>query len=686
VHAGWSPVSRDLGYPSAHYRARAPFIGPLDVISDIMPASRHLKAPLRAAVEKRFARNALALTLVCSLVGTSAATAGRLDAFRSAESALRQGDVETFRNAAAELHDHPLWPYLAVEALVRRLDRATADDVVALLDDWRGTAPGERLRRLWLGRLAREERWAEYAELYADNGSETRECLYRRALLATGRTEDAFYGLERRWLTAGSLPAVCDPLFDAWQEAGGLTPVLVWRRILLSLGAGHRGVAAAQRRRLAADDRRWLDWALQLHQDPFQVVAPLQGTHPQRPAILAHGIERLARRDVLAALPAWRQLHEDLPAELADRARVSVGVALADDANPAAIELLAGLASSRDNTTLQHRRLAAALQLEAWQPLADWAAALPPGSEDTGRWHYWRGRALEALARPEGAAAAFREAAAHRDLWGFMAAERAGIAPNLEHQATPADAARVQRLLTSPTIARIRALQRLGRMLDINREWRELTRQMGRENLLAAAVTADRLGLHKQAIHTLANTGYWDDLELRFPVEHLDLAHDAAEANAVTPDWVLAVIRQESAFDPQAASHAGAVGLMQLLPATARDMARGAGEPVPSRMALLDPALSIRLGSRYLAAMRERFDGNELLATAAYNAGPAAVARWLPKQPLAADLWMERIPYLETRAYVRRVLAYRLIYSERLGQPTLDLAKLLEPIGDGPSP
>ncbi len=622
-----------------------------------------------------------AVALVLALATAPVLASGGRDDFLAAESALRQGDIAAFEARAATLADHPLRPYLAVEAVVRRLDGATADEVVALLDDWRGTAPGERLRRLWLGRLAREGRWAEYAELYADNDSETRECLYRRGLLTTDRAEDAFYGLERRWLTATSLPAVCDPLFDAWREAGGLTPALVWQRVLLALDAGQRGVAAAQRRHLPAADRPWLERSLGLYRDPTRVAALPADGHPQRAAIVAYGIERLARRDPTAALRAWRRLGDALPADHAARVRVTVGAALAEADDPAALDLIAGLVPSADNAALQRRRLAAALRLEAWPQLADWAAALPMQHEETGRWPYWRARALDLQGRSQAAHAAYLAAAQYRDLWGFMAAARADVAPNLEHRPTPADAERVRRLLAAPTIARIRALKSLGRSLDINREWRELTRHRGRDALLAAAVAADRLGLHKQAIHTLADTDYWDDLALRFPIAYLALAEAAADANAIAPDWVLAVIRQESAFDAQVASHAGAVGLMQLLPATARDMARQAGEPSPSRMALLDPALSIRLGSRYLAAMRERFDGNEVLATAAYNAGPGAVARWLPAQPMAADLWLERIPYRETRGYVRRVLAYRVIYARLLGRPAVDLNRLLAPIG-----
>jgi soluble lytic murein transglycosylase len=150
----------------------------------------------------------------------------------------------------------------------------------------------------------------------------------------------------------------------------------------------------------------------------------------------------------------------------------------------------------------------------------------------------------------------------------------------------------------------------------------------------------------------------------------------------------MAVIRQESVFAPHVASPVGALGLMQLMPATARELARDRdlGLELDGRSLgqsdLLKPVLNIALGSAYLARMRDRF-GHAALATAAYNAGPHRVARWLPDVCTASDLWIAAIPFEETRSYVERVLAYRVIYGARLGLPPVRMAELLPPIPGG---
>jgi soluble lytic murein transglycosylase len=124
---------------------------------------------------------------------------------------------------------------------------------------------------------------------------------------------------------------------------------------------------------------------------------------------------------------------------------------------------------------------------------------------------------------------------------------------------------------------------------------------------------------------------------------------------------------------------------MQLMPGTASEVARSLGLPRPTRARLFDPAVNIRLGSSYLAKMQRRFGGNPVLATAAYNAGPARVERWLPEQAMDADLWIATIPFRETRTYVRRVMAYRLIYDHRLGIPLRPLHADMRPIGEMPA-
>ncbi|KAA6183582.1 transglycosylase SLT domain-containing protein [Thiohalocapsa marina] len=630
--------------------------------------------------------------------------------FLAAEQALADGDHARFDTLLAGLTEHPLLPYLQLSDLLARLDRAAeaeagaefGAEVEAFLSRWQGTAPGERLRLQWLKRLAREGRWQGYIDAYVDNGSETRACLYRRALLATGRAEAAFDGLDALYLTGKDLPTACDPLFAAWSAAGKLAPELVWQRIQLTLERDNVGTARFQQRYLPAAQRPWLDSLLLVHAQPQQIAAlSLPDAAEQRAAILAHGIERLARQDPALAIavsqpwldtaststPRPTQVAADpppnriqIPPQAQERVHLAIGVALANADDPAALRYLQRLHPRPDNLDRQLRRLRAALRLEAWPELAAWVAQLPPDADDEGEWHYWRGRALSELGDTAAADQAFERAASARSLWGFLAAERVGHAPAIAHRPAPVDPALLDALLASPTAARIAELQRLGRDADVAREWRELTRPMTTQALITAAAFADRLGLVTESIFTLARAGYWDDMDLRFPLPQQRLVEVVARQQGLPPDWLHAVMRQESAFDADIASPAGAVGLMQLMPATAREMARNAGLAAPSHQDLTDPVLNVALGARYLAAMRARFGGNTLLATAAYNAGPNAVRRWLPSEPMAADLWLTRIPYRETRDYVRRVLTYRVIYAHRLGQTDFSLDALLSPV------
>jgi soluble lytic murein transglycosylase len=384
-------------------------------------------------------------------------------------------------------------------------------------------------------------------------------------------------------------------------------------------------------------------------------------------------------------LHASIQAAEDLSQEAAERADAALGNALAEAGDRAGLGYLGRLEPRPDNVELQLARLRSALRLRAWPELAQWSDALPVSADPRAKWRYWRGFALlrsgHGTQRRAAAAHAFASAASERTLWGFRAAELIGRPLALDHRPVPVASEAVAGMLASETIERVRALAQLGRQTDVRREWRELTAAMDRPGKLVAAAAAAELGLTNESILTLARASYWDDLELRFPLAYPDLVTAAARRHDLPLDWVYAVIRQESAFDPDIASHAGAVGLMQLMPATAREVAGKLERSAPERIELIEPALNIKLGSAYLAEMQRRFDGHPLIASAAYNAGPTAVRRWLPDEPVAGDLWLTEIPYRETRDYVRRVLTYRIIYRHRLGLPPLRVGALLRPVG-----
>jgi soluble lytic murein transglycosylase len=455
------------------------------------------------------------------------------------------------------------------------------------------------------------------------------------------------------------------------------------------MAAGRVKLAHYLGKSLATGERIWLDRWLAIHRDPQRILDLdwLTEVHAQQTPILAHGIKRLARKAPSRAADTWDRLSERylFPAEQAQAVNAAVGFALAARGDKRGLSYLDRISAREDNFDLQERRLRTALILGYWESIADWVEAMPVGRRKSEHWLYWQARAEEVNGDADKAQALFAAAAGERSLWGFLAAERTGGPYKLGGTPTPADPERIARIEHGAPYARIRELEALGRDLDVRREWYRLTQGMGSEDLMAAAVIAQRRGWPDQAILTLAKSGYWDDLELRFPLLHRNLIRDRAKATGLEEAWIYAILRQESIFNPKARSHAGATGLMQLMPATARQVARSLDLPRPSRSDLYDPQLNTTLGSTYLSEMQLRFGGNPVLAAAAYNAGPGKIDSWLPEHMVDADVWVATIPYRETRDYVRRVLAYRLIYDHRLGSPIEPLHEIMRPIGKEPT-
>jgi soluble lytic murein transglycosylase len=623
------------------------------------------------------------LTLAWLGVSCFMALETRADAradFLAAESALERGDLAAFQTLADGLRDDPLYPYLLFAELTRDLDQAPDARIESFLADYAETPLAERLRLAYLRRLANAGRWADYARFYQPDDSVERRCFYLRALIETGRAEAALTEVEPLWLSGQSQPAACDPVFERWSVAGHLTTERVWARIRLALEAGRPGLARHLGRRLPESERSWLALWLSVEQTPERILnaSLFRETHPMRAALLAHGIAHLARSDLERAALALRRLEPDLTDDrpASERAHVAVGRALAESGDRLGLLYWDAVEPSADNLPEQERRLRAAITLRAWDWLATWIARMPESEIKRERWLYWQGVAEAFLGRSEAAQATLAKAARERGFWGFMAADRLERPYNLEHRPVPVTSEQLQALAQDPAYRRILALDQLGREVDVRREWRALAGRLDTGRLMAAARLAHDRGWHDQAILMLARSGYWDDLEIRFPLAYRDRAAEQAWQIGIEPDWIQAVMRQESVFARTIASPAGAIGLMQLMPATAGEVAAELGLGQPSRWDLLDPELNITLGSAYLTWMRDRF-GHAALATAAYNAGPTRVRRWLPETCMDADLWIASIPFAETRGYVERVLSYRILYAERLGLEPRRLRELL---------
>lgn len=250
----------------------------------------------------------------------------------------------------------------------------------------------------------------------------------------------------------------------------------------------------------------------------------------------------------------------------------------------------------------------------------------------------------------------------------------------MQHVGTDATPEEVSAMLARPGIQMAQELYLMGQVADSRRQWNWTTRRLNNRDLAVAAVIARQWGWHDRAILTVARSDQQDDLELRFPLLYRDTIEANATEYGIDPSWVYGVVRQESAFVADARSQAGALGLMQLMPSTGRLTGRKLNMPIRNNRALLNIENNLRLGVSYLKEVLGRNNGNQVLATASYNAGPNRVNSWLPDKTLDADIWVETIPFGETRDYVKNVMSYTTVYDHRLGSRPVRLQERMQSV------
>jgi len=209
----------------------------------------------------------------------------------------------------------------------------------------------------------------------------------------------------------------------------------------------------------------------------------------------------------------------------------------------------------------------------------------------------------------------------------------------------------------------------VGDEVNARREWTAVLPRLTPAEQSAAAYLARDMGQMRLAIRTANDTGRRDHLDIRFPVEHSRTFRQTSHTTGIPVPMLVAFARQESIFDRFARSSADARGVMQMLHSTARHAARRVGLPSPSTSDLYNPAVNIPLGGHHIAFLLSRYDQILPLVAAAYNAGETRVNRWLKGAggwPM--DVWIETIPFTETRNYVKNVLAFNQVYGQLLGE------------------
>jgi soluble lytic murein transglycosylase len=621
---------------------------------------------------------AVTLALLCGTAahsaGTAASYADTRKSFQDAYARATTSVTETGEADSESLKNYPLYPYLQaarIQQALGSMDATTlsqadkrAGDFIAVY----GQQPVARgLRRAWLDSLARRSQWSQFLAAYRDAGaSDATRCESFNARIELGKTDGIAADIVKEWLTPRSLPE-CDRPFAWLKQNGTLTTALIEERIRLALDNNNAAFARQIIEQLPPDRAAPLfQWA-GLLESPLRTIDALIAS-PSTPvselALLA-GWKRLTRMDPDAAKERYTKFvsTRGLSQESASPYALALALALAWARDPAALEYFDLVAASDFDDPALEWWARAALWAKNWKLAAHAIAAMTETNRQTARWRYWAARTSEESHDEQTAQPIYESLLADDNYYSGMAAAHLSRLMTPHPQSVPVNTDLLGTLQKVPALERARELFLCGMRPEAMAEW-----QFGSEALPAAARTqsirlAAEWGWYDQAVTVATAQHVFNDYTLLYPRPYDAEINAAAHLAQLAPEILYGVVRQESLYRIDAVSNAGARGLMQLQPATARSTARYYKRPTPALTDLFDPYINTALGAARLRMLLDEFDDQIPVALAGYNAGPNAAMRWLPQEPLDSDIWIENIPYNETRGYVQRILWHSLMFT-----------------------
>ncbi|WP_394201942.1 transglycosylase SLT domain-containing protein [Shewanella waksmanii] len=587
--------------------------------------------------------------------------------YLDARSALDERQLSTYRKLRAQLDDYPLVPYLDFHANIDSILKMKGKQAASAIEAFSGTPLYNSARYRYLQRAGSQRRWQDFLAVSPQTPrNKVLQCYYYRAQVKPN-PDIAFEGAEKLWLHGRSQPKECDPLFHQWEKAGLRTQELVWSRMLLAFNAGQTSLLKYLSRKITRHKepaKRLLavykDSRSLRHKSRFMKQAKINAD------IVDAGLRRLAKKDVAQAVTLFVAYQKadrftDYQGRQLGRYLIRRAIIKQEDGLQSLVDEMLPLLDSDDLVIL---RIRWALRQNQLNQVADFIDLLSPETQQKARWQYWSHR----LSKQPNSLSQLQQ---QRNFYGFTAAHINQQAFNMAHNETQANAAIQATLSDDAGLSRVTELMAIDKTIDARAEWLMLLGRHDQATQAQYGLLAVNQQWHDLAVQASIKAKAWNDMTMRFPMVETRLFEQNADKRRVDVDDLRAIARRESAYYPYATSGVGARGLMQLMPATAKDTAKRHKLTYKGQRSLYQAKINIPLGSAYYAQLLKQFDGNRILAAAAYNAGPHRVKSWLKKSDGQLDVmsFIESIPFTETREYVQALLSYRVIYQLKQGKP-----------------
>ena len=587
--------------------------------------------------------------------------------YKEALKHLSQGQIKKFSKLQDELDSYLLKDYLSYHKFNRLLHKRSQVEMDEFKTKFAHLPVTAILEKRWLKLIGKQRRWKAFQDNYVTTSDPELRCLYARSLYGTNQKDEALALTGDLWVKPKSQPKVCDPLFEVWKKTKYFDEEVVWSRLKLTIGANERQLSRYLLRFLSGSNKQAGQILYRVHTQPKRISTfkSLGASKEKEKHIVLHGVSRLSKNHPTQAKKAWSSFKgqysfSDQEIQLAEsnivkgQAKENIFPGTSDRYRFKDETLLKELANS-------------AIKNANWEEASYWVKRVLSIEEDI-RWDYWLSRAqIEIGGEEQEAKLRLTRISNERHYYGFMAASLLQSKPRINDASLSRSALQVP---NNQNVFRAKELFAVGDNVNARREWyRTLSTQPDEEKINSIYFIND-LGKTPLTIRTAGDAGARDHLKLRFPILYQQEFKEAALTTDQPLALLYAVSRQESAFNVLAVSSANARGLMQLIPSTANLTARRMGLSAPSTSRLHNPGLNIKLGSFHLSWLLKRYRGQTALAVAAYNAGEQRVDRWTKgKKALPLDVWIEQIPFKETRNYVKNVLAFRQVYAQLINQP-----------------
>ncbi|MBL0167673.1 MAG: lytic transglycosylase domain-containing protein [Propionivibrio sp.] len=615
----------------------------------------------------KFRLTVFLLTLPCLMVHAAIGAVTGDDRFLAARDAVRAGDRAKLERIASELQGHELQAYVEYWQLLLDLNNSDPATIKAFLSRYDKSYVAEKLRSDWLKQLGRKQQWAQFDAEFPLLGQPDQElsCFALQSRQARGDASVLDEAMSL-WLTLIEPPESCYPILEALILEKRVLADQVWARVRRQMEANKTAAARYTMNYLPPSqtpDARVVAAVIDTP-IPWLVKLPtsLAGSRMNR-ELAALAISRIARNDPRMAAEQLMRIESQLQAGEKGWAWSQIGWQAAQRHMPEALEWYRKAGDVALSEEVAQWKVRAALREKDWGTVRSTIERMPPALAAQPAWVYWLGRAYRAGGRIEEANTLFAKIAGQPNFYGNLADEELGRAIMTPPRATALTREEMSQVAANPGVQRALALYRVNLRTEGVKEWNWTLRGMSDRELLAASDIAHRAGIYDRAIAAADRTKEEHDYSLRYLSPFSDQVRPAAKSQSLDDAWVYGLMRQESRFVTNAKSSAGASGLMQLMPATAKWVARKIGLKDFHQGQVNDTDTNLLLGTTYMRLVMESLDNHPVLASAAYNAGPGRARKWRADRPLEGAIYAETIPFNETRDYVKKVMSNSVYYS-----------------------